>query len=550
MSADAYEIDAVVIGAGVIGLACAAALARRGVSVQVLEREGRIGSGVSARNSEVIHAGLYYPTGGRKHLLCIEGRRRLYAYAATRGVAHAKVGKLIVARDAAEAKALEPLYLRALRNGVEHLQFLTGAQARRLEPNLSAHAAIFSPETGIVDSHGLMLALQGELEAAGGAVALNAAATSAAIDADGRYIIEAGGARLTARILINAAGLNAPSFAHALDGYDAGLIPTLHLAKGSYFTCAGKPAFSRLIYPAPVDGGLGVHLTLDLAGRMRFGPDVEWLATRDPQSVDYAVDAKRADAFYDAIRRYWPALPDGALAPDYSGCRPKLSGPGEAAADFRIDGPDVHGHSGLVHLFGMESPGLTSSLAAAEAVADLALGVAPAPAPEKRAAVFFDRDGTLNHDGGYTHKPDDLRWIDGAIEAVRAANARGMLAVVVTNQSGLARGYYDEAAMHAFHARMQAELAHAGATIDAFYFCPYLANAATPAYDYADHPDRKPNPGMALRAAADLDIDLRRSILIGDTSADMDAAAAAGVKGVHYSGGNVAHTLTAALSAL
>lgn len=365
MSADVHEIDCLVIGAGVVGLACAAALARAGREVLVAERADAIGTGISARNSEVIHAGIYYPNGSRKHLYCVEGRRRLYAYAAERGVTHKKCGKLIVAARDAEIAQIETLARRAGENGVENCALLSAAEARALEPNLACVAALHSPETGIVDAHGLMLALRGELEDHGGAIAFNSAIVRGALDAGDAMLTLNDGAQLRCRIVINAAGLDAHAIAAAIEGAQAPA--PLTLAKGSYFGCARKPAFSRLIYPAPVDGGLGVHLTLDLGGRMRFGPDVEWLDHGDPARVDYSVDPARADAFYAAIRTYWPALPDGALTPDYSGCRPKLSARGAPAADF-----EIARHGALINLFGIESPGLTSSLAIGAHVAALA----------------------------------------------------------------------------------------------------------------------------------------------------------------------------------
>ncbi len=376
MSADIFETGCVVVGAGVAGLACAAELARRGQDVLVLEAAGAIGSGTSSRNSEVIHAGLYYPTGGLKHRLCVEGRRLLYPYLEARGVAHNKCGKLIVATDAREEAQIAALHQRALENEVENVSLMTGAEARALEPNLACVSALMSAETGLIDSHGYMLALLGELESLGGVLALSTPVLRVRALAGGGFEIDAGGeapSTVRCRVLINAAGLHAQTIASAVEGLPAAHVPPLVLAKGSYFGCAAKPAFARLIYPAPVDGGLGVHLTLDLAGRMRFGPDVEWLAHADPDRIDYAVDLGRAASFYAAIRRYWPGLPDAALTPDYAGCRPKLSGAGAPAADFRIDGPEQHGLTGLVNLFGIESPGLTSSLALAARAATLAL---------------------------------------------------------------------------------------------------------------------------------------------------------------------------------
>ena len=374
MNGDVYRIDALVVGAGAVGLACAAELARRGREVMVLEAADCIGSGTSSRNSEVIHAGLYYPTGSLKHRLCVAGRRKLYDYIAARSVAHKKCGKLVVATDAAEEAQIAALYKRALANDVEGVSLLTGDAARGMEPNLVCVSALLSAETGIVDSHGYMLALLGEIEEHGGVLALNTPVLRGRALMGGGFELDVGGeapASIACRTLINAAGLDAQRLARAIEGVPAEAIPPLVLAKGSYFGCAGKPAFTRLIYPAPVDGGLGVHLTLDLAGRMRFGPDVEWLDQHDPAKVDYSVDPRRCESFYAAVRRYWPGMPDGALTPDYAGCRPKLSGRGAPAADFRIDGPERHGFEGHVNLFGIESPGLTASLAIAEMAAEL-----------------------------------------------------------------------------------------------------------------------------------------------------------------------------------
>lgn len=371
MTGDSYEIDCLVIGAGAVGLACGAELARRGRDVLVLEAASAIGTGISSRNSEVIHAGIYYPKESLRRRLCVEGRGRLYEFAAARDIPHRRTTKLIVATQASEEAQIAALYARALENGVESMAELSGAQAMALEPNLRAAAALLSGETGIIDGHAYMRALAGDIEAHGGAIALNAPALRGAALDGGGFEVEIGGpspVRVRCRALVNAAGLHAQSVARKIEGMPAQSIPPLVLAKGNYFGCAARPAFSRLIYPAPVEGGLGVHLTLDLGGRMRFGPDVEWLDHNDPERVDYKVDPQRGESFYAAIRRYWPGLPDGALTPDYSGCRPKLSGPGQPAADFRLDGAEIHGLAGLVNLFGIESPGLTSSLTIATEV--------------------------------------------------------------------------------------------------------------------------------------------------------------------------------------
>lgn len=366
-----FDIDTVVIGAGAVGLACAAALARSGHEVLVVEAAGQIGTGISSRNSEVIHAGLYYPHMSLKHRLCVAGRRALYDYLGTRGVPHRKCEKLIVASSAKEDAGIGQLAERGTQNGVENLVHISGAEAMKLEPSLSATSALWSRETGVFDSHGYMLALHGELEDFGGVLALNAPFERGEVLSDGGFLCIFGGVdpmQLRCRRLVNAAGLHAHLVAQRLDGYDHKTAPPFYLAKGSYFSSATKPVFQRLIYPAPVDGGLGVHVTLDLGGQMRFGPDVEWLDHSIPEAVDYQVDLRRSDSFYAAVRRYWPGLPDDAIQPDYAGCRPKLSNKGEPAADFRIDGPQIHGQAGLVHLFGIESPGLTSSLAIADMV--------------------------------------------------------------------------------------------------------------------------------------------------------------------------------------
>ncbi|QFU17922.1 NAD(P)/FAD-dependent oxidoreductase [Microvirga thermotolerans] len=359
-------MDILVVGAGVVGLAIARALALRGHGAIVAEKTGGIGNGVSSRNSEVIHGGMYYPSGSLRARHCVAGRRMLYDFCSSHGVPHAKCGKLIVATNELEQAKIEGIYEQGIANGVEGLSFLSGAEARALEPNLSCTGAVLSRETGIVDSHALMLALQGDLESAGGMIAFHTPVEGIA-QAGGGWEVRTGGAEpavLAVDAVVNAAGLGAQALARSTEGYPPGRVPPLVLAKGNYFGCRGKPAFSRLIYPAPVDGGLGTHVTLDLAGRMRFGPDVEWI-----ESESYEVDPARAESFYASIRRYWPGLPDGALVPDYAGVRPKLTGPGEKAADFMIDGPQEHGLPGLVHLFGIESPGLTSALSIAEDVA-------------------------------------------------------------------------------------------------------------------------------------------------------------------------------------
>ena len=367
-SVDRAEVDCVVIGAGVIGLACARRIAHSGREVLILEAEGDIGSGVSARNSEVIHAGIYYPTGSLKARLCVAGREQLYAYCADHGVTARKVGKLVVATMSEQLPALHKLMGQAQANGVDDLDLLSADEAKRMEPQLSCIAAFHSPSTGIIDTHGLMLSLLGEAEARGAALARYAPVQCGWLEDDGRVTLQVGGPdpmQVTARLLVNAAGLGAQGLARVLQGYPADRIPPLHYARGNYFSLSGASPFSRLIYPMPEAAGLGVHLTLDLAGQARFGPDVEWI-----DSLDYNVEPRRGDAFYAAIRTYWPRLRDGALQPAYAGIRPKIQAPGAAAADFRIDGPEVHGLPNQVHLYGIESPGLTSSLALADEVAN------------------------------------------------------------------------------------------------------------------------------------------------------------------------------------
>ncbi len=367
------SVDAIVIGAGVVGLAVARALARRGLETLVVEREDAIGTGTSSRNSEVIHAGLYYAPGSLKARLCVAGREQLYAYCASHGIAHSRCGKLIVATSAEQVPALEALMQRARANGVDDLALLSAAEAIALEPELRCDAALLSPSSGIVDSHALMLALQGDLERAGGAVVLRSPVEGALCDANGDrgHRVEVGGTEpmpLRARLVVNAAGLHAPALAARFEGLGARHVPRAHFSKGSYYALAGRAPFRRLVYPMPQDAWLGVHLTLDLAGAARFGPDAQWLDIASADEIDYRVDPARADRFYADIRRYWPGLPDGALQPAYSGVRPKVHGPGEPAPDFLIQGPQEHGIGGLVNLFGIESPGLTSCLALADEV--------------------------------------------------------------------------------------------------------------------------------------------------------------------------------------
>jgi L-2-hydroxyglutarate oxidase LhgO len=355
------QVDCVVVGAGVVGLAVARALALAGREVLVLEAAEAIGTGTSSRNSEVIHAGIYYPQGSLKARLCVEGRHLLYAYCGERGIAHRRCGKFIVATSEEQRRQLQAIASKAQANGVDDLRWLEGAQAMAMEPALHCVAALHSPSTGIIDSHGLMLALQGDLENAGGMVVLHAEVREAAVQAQGIWLRTADGTELVATTLVNAAGLQAPALAARMRGFPAQRVPRAFHAKGSYFTLSGRSPFSRLIYPVPEAAGLGVHLTLDMGGQAKFGPDVQWVDSPD----DLQVDPARAEGFYAEIRRYWPALPDASLAPGYAGMRPKISGPGEAAADFAIEGPQSHGIPGLVQLWGIESPGLTSSLAIA-----------------------------------------------------------------------------------------------------------------------------------------------------------------------------------------
>ena len=363
----AEHVDCVVIGAGVVGLAVARSLALQGREVLLLEAQDAIGTQTSARNSEVIHAGIYYPAGSLKAGLCVQGKALLYAYCAERGIAHRRCGKFIVATSEAQLPELEQIRLRALANGVDDLALLQADEAMAAEPALQCAGALHSPSTGIIDSHGLMLSLLGDIEHAGGMLALHARLERAECAHDGITLWMQDGTQLHCRSVVNAAGVSAPLLARSFKGLQLESVPQAYYAKGNYFTLAGRAPFGRLIYPVPEAAGLGVHLTLDLGGQARFGPDVQWVESPD----DLEVDPRRGDAFYAEVRRYWPALQDWALQAAYAGMRPKISGPGEPARDFCIQGPHDHGIAGLVNLFGIESPGLTSCLAIGEYVATL-----------------------------------------------------------------------------------------------------------------------------------------------------------------------------------
>jgi len=368
------RVESVVIGAGVIGLAVARALAMAGREVVILEAEEAIGTHTSSRNSEVIHAGIYYPQGSRKARSCVTGRKRLYAYCEEHGVPYRRCGKLIVATDQGQVPQLREILEKSHANGVSDVVEIPAAEAMRMEPVLRCVAALHSPSTGVIDSHALMLAYLGDAEAAGAMLALKSPLHGCRFSS-GKFVLQVGGkdpVEIKAKALVNSAGLRAPSVARLIEGFPPDRIPPELYAKGNYYSLAGRPPFSRLIYPVPEPGGLGVHLTLDLAGQARFGPDVEWV-----ERIGYDVDPRRAEGFYAAIRRYWPALPDGALSPGYAGIRPKISGPREPAADFVLQGAEDHGMPGLVNLFGIESPGLTASLTLADDVGALLAGTAP-----------------------------------------------------------------------------------------------------------------------------------------------------------------------------
>ncbi|RAK62845.1 NAD(P)/FAD-dependent oxidoreductase [Phenylobacterium kunshanense] len=362
-----FDFDAVVVGAGAVGLACGYALSRRGLVVAVLEQDSAIGQGVSSRNSEVIHGGLYYPTGSLKARLCVEGRRMLYAFCDAHHVQYDRCGKLVVAETEADLPRLDAILEQALTNDVEGMARLTRAQALALEPELSCAGALLSPQSGVFESHAYMLALQGEIETAGGAVVLSTPFEGATPLEGGGFSVRAGGPEpttLTCRLLVTAPGLSAQHVAGLIEGFPTDQIPPGHYGKGMYFRLAGKAPFRRLIYPPPIPGALGTHYRRDLGGQAVFGPDLTYVDT-----LDYSVDPSAAAGFYAYIRKFWPGLPDGALTPDYAGIRPKIHGPADPQPDFRLDGADLHGLPGLVALFGIESPGLTSSLAIGEEVA-------------------------------------------------------------------------------------------------------------------------------------------------------------------------------------
>jgi len=371
---DSFQTDVVVIGAGVIGLAIARALALGGRAVTILEKNARIGEETSARNSEVIHAGIYYPSGSLKARLCVEGRHLLYDFCESRKIAHEKLGKLIVATHTGQDEQLGRLLRQAEENGVDDLRKMSRAEVAALEPELSTCGGVFSPSTGIIDSHQYMLALLGEAEASGASLARNSEVTGIDKTSDGfKLAVRNAGEQVTlkARTLVNSAGLWATRIAGLVQGLASRFVPETYLAKGNYVTLTARNPFHHLIYPVPEPGGLGVHLTIDMAGTGRFGPNVEWLSIHDPAAIDYSVSPALTEIFAPRIAEYWPKVTAGMLAPGYSGVRPKVGGPQDPNADFRIEGPATHGLDGLVNLFGIESPGLTASLAIAERVKGL-----------------------------------------------------------------------------------------------------------------------------------------------------------------------------------
>lgn len=360
------SVECLVVGAGVVGLTVARALAQAGHETLIVDACDAPASETSSRNSEVIHAGIYYPRGSLKAVLCVRGRELLYDYCRERDIEHRRCGKLIVATSDAQRVALDGIAQAARLNGVDDLRWLTAEEALQLEPALRCVAALISPSTGIIDSHSYMLSLLGDAEQSGAVLALRSAIDRLRVRSQGTEVCIDGEAYASLRVrwIINCAGLHAPALAARMDGFPKQHVPQPYYAKGSYFSLSGRAPFTRLVYPVPEPGGLGIHLTLDLAGQARFGPDVEWV-----DRLDYTVDVHRADSFYELIRRYWPGLRDGQLVAGYAGIRPKITAPGAPAADFRIDGPATHGVPGVVHLFGIESPGLTASLAIAERVA-------------------------------------------------------------------------------------------------------------------------------------------------------------------------------------
>ena len=369
MSVEMTEsVDCIVIGAGVVGLAVARVLAQSGREVIILESADMIGTETSSRNSEVIHAGIYYPVGSLKAQFCIDGKNALYRYCAEHGVPHRRCGKIIVATAEDQVPAMHEIKKRAAVCGVTDLEFLTAEDATALEPELFCHAALYSPSTGIIDTHTLMLEFLGDTEAAGGMIAYLSPVESGVVTDEG-IVLNVGGEapmRLLCRTVINSAGIHAPHIAGLIEGMPADKVPTTYLTKGNYYSLTGKTPFSRLVYPAPTTQFLGVHITIDIGGQARFGPDVEHVDT-----IDYDVDPRRSDGFYEAVRRYWPGLKDGALQPAYSGIRPRISPPGKPVPDFLVQGPNDHGVSGLVNLLGIESPGLTSSMAIADRVVEV-----------------------------------------------------------------------------------------------------------------------------------------------------------------------------------
>lgn len=361
------QVEAIVIGAGVVGLACARALALAGREVLLLEAEPSFGTGVSSRNSEVIHAGLYYPNGSLKARHCVEGKARLYEYCIERGIPHRRCGKLLVATDESQIAQIEKLLKNAAGNGVDDLRLITAADASAREPALRCLAALLSPSSGIIDSHAYMLSLLGDFENAGGTAVFNTRVIGGRIEKDGIAVLAQNADPLKARLVVNCAALGAQAVAEAIEGFPKSHIPKLRYARGVYFSISGHSPFSRLIYPLPEAAGLGVHLTIDLGGQAKFGPDVEWI-----DRPSYEVDASRAKAFHIEIAKYWPGIRDHELQPAYAGIRPKIHGPGEPAADFHIAGVETHGVRGVINLFGIESPGLTASLSIAAQVKEMA----------------------------------------------------------------------------------------------------------------------------------------------------------------------------------